>query len=148
MSEKLKKLVSENFYLGLQTQFDVVERNGWVVITTPFLDRHFDKIQIFMRPRMLPGVEGEWYISDDGHAMADWNPADISNQEGWINEILRAYSINIAPNKDSNSLFATAVETSICERIMDMLSVVMIFSNVPLLGSLPAAATPHPAYSN
>jgi hypothetical protein len=43
------------------------EINGWTEITTPYLDRHNDYIQIYLRQS-----GDEWELTDDGETLTDW----------------------------------------------------------------------------
>lgn len=48
-----------------ETEVETLQ-NGWAEITTPFVDRHNDHVQIYVRP------EGSGYLlSDDGSAFTD-----------------------------------------------------------------------------
>jgi len=42
------------------------EISDWVEITTPYLDRHNDDIQIYLKRQ-----DGEWVLTDDGYTLAD-----------------------------------------------------------------------------
>jgi len=42
------------------------EINGWTEITTPYLDRHNDYIQIYLRQ-----INQEWELTDDGETLTD-----------------------------------------------------------------------------
>jgi hypothetical protein len=54
------------YYDWLKAKTSLRELNGWLEITTPYLDRHNDYIQIYLRK------EGEeWLLTDDGYTLAD-----------------------------------------------------------------------------
>jgi len=55
-----------NYYDWLKAKTAWREINGWVEITTPYLDRHNDYIQIYLRRQ-----GNEWVLTDDGYKIAD-----------------------------------------------------------------------------
>lgn len=54
------------YYDWLKAKTNWREINDWVEITTPYLDRHNDCIQIYLRRQ-----NGEWLLTDDGYTLAD-----------------------------------------------------------------------------
>lgn len=54
------------YYEWLKAKTSWREINGWVEITTPYLDRHNDYIQIYLRQQ-----GNEWVLTDDGYTLAD-----------------------------------------------------------------------------
>ena len=60
------KNIVQNYIQWMESQFACIERNGFVEITTPFLDRHNDKIQIYAQRR-----NGNYFITDAGEVLSD-----------------------------------------------------------------------------
>ena len=54
------------YYDWLKAKTNWREINEWVEITTPYLDRHNDCIQIYLKRQ-----DGEWVLTDDGYTLAD-----------------------------------------------------------------------------
>ena len=54
------------YYDWLKAKTAWREVNGWVEITTPYLDQHNDYIQIYLRQQGQ-----EWMLTDDGYTLAD-----------------------------------------------------------------------------
>jgi hypothetical protein len=54
------------YYDWLKAKTNWREINGWLEITTPYLDRHNDYIQIYLEKR-----DNEWILTDDGYTLAD-----------------------------------------------------------------------------
>jgi hypothetical protein len=54
------------YYNWLKAKTNWREINDWVEITTPYLDRHNDCIQIYLKRQ-----GGEWVLTDDGYTLAD-----------------------------------------------------------------------------
>ena len=56
------------YYAWLRAKTSVQDVDGqWSVITTPYLDRHNDYLQIYVRAHPLGGYE----LSDDGYTITD-----------------------------------------------------------------------------
>jgi hypothetical protein len=74
MVEEISKLLlSYTDWMG--KQYDVAFIDSWSVITTPFLDRHNDHIQIYVSI----GLDGRCTLTDDGDTLGDleasgWKP--------------------------------------------------------------------------
>lgn len=54
------------YYEWLKAKTSWREINDWVEITTPYLDRHNDYIQIYLRQQ-----GSEWVLTDDGYTLTD-----------------------------------------------------------------------------
>jgi len=62
-----------SYFSWLETKTRCREVGGWVEITTTFLDRHNDYIQIYS----LRQGNG-WLLSDDGYTLADLSQSDYN----------------------------------------------------------------------
>jgi hypothetical protein len=62
---KTESLVDE-YFSWLKSKTTWRDVNGWTEITTPYLDRHNDYIQIYLRQN-----GDEWELTDDGETMTD-----------------------------------------------------------------------------
>lgn len=62
---KTDDLISR-YYEWLKAKTNWREINDWVEITTPYLDRHNDCIQIYLKRQ-----GSEWLLTDDGYTLAD-----------------------------------------------------------------------------
>lgn len=56
----------DRYYAWLKAKTSWRETRGWTEITTPYLDRHNDYIQLYLRE-----VDGEFVLTDDGYTIAD-----------------------------------------------------------------------------
>ena len=56
----------EQYFSWLKSKTAWREVNGWTEITTPYLDRHNDYIQIYLRQN-----GDEWELTDDGETLTD-----------------------------------------------------------------------------
>ena len=90
----------DNYYKWLKDRTILKEINDWVEITTPFLDRHNDFIQIYTKK------DGDNYIlSDDSYTINDLESCglDINSSEKRrkiLNVILNSYGITLNENKE------------------------------------------------
>jgi hypothetical protein len=62
---KTENLVDQ-YFSWLKSKTVCREINGWTEITTPYLDRHNDYIQIYLKQ-----TGEEWELTDDGETLAD-----------------------------------------------------------------------------
>jgi hypothetical protein len=56
----------DQYFSWLKSKTAWREINGWTEITTPYLDRHNDYIQIYLRQN-----GDEWELTDDGETLTD-----------------------------------------------------------------------------
>lgn len=56
----------DQYFSWLKSKTAWREINGWTEITTPYLDRHNDYIQIYLRQ-----IGDEWELTDDGETLTD-----------------------------------------------------------------------------
>jgi Domain of unknown function DUF1829/Domain of unknown function DUF1828 len=95
----------ESYLEWLRTKISVKEINGACEITTPFLDRHNDRIQIFAVP-----IENGFRLTDDGYVIGDLESSGCSfntpNRLSVFKTILTGFGVH----EDEGELF---VETSV-----------------------------------
>jgi hypothetical protein len=65
MIDEIKKLL-DNYVSWLKEKTTLRQINDWVEITTPFLDRHNDQLQIYAK-----GENSGYILSDDGYIIED-----------------------------------------------------------------------------
>lgn len=65
MIEEIRKLL-DGYLIWLRDKTTLREIDGWVEITTPYLDRHNDYMQIFAMK-----TNGGFHLSDDGYILTD-----------------------------------------------------------------------------
>ena len=65
MIDQIRQLTN-SYYSWLRDNTDLQEIDGYVEITTPFLDRHNDHMQIYLEEN-----DGGFLLSDDGYTIAD-----------------------------------------------------------------------------
>lgn len=71
--------------------------NGWAEITTPYLDRHNDYIQIYLRQ-----VGNEYALTDDGYTIADLIQSgcalDTPRRKALLQATLNGFGVQLAEN--------------------------------------------------
>jgi hypothetical protein len=92
------------YYDWLKSKTVLREINGWDEITTPYLDRHNDYIQIYLKP------EGEGYIlTDDSYTITDLVQSgcalDSPRRKALLNTTLNGFGVHLA--KDAIEVKAT-----------------------------------------
>ena len=60
------RILLDSYYRWLRKQTALRELKDWIEITTPYLDRHNDCLQIYVRR-----VNGGFELTDDGHIIED-----------------------------------------------------------------------------
>ncbi len=60
------RYMTDSYYTWLRDNTDLQAIDGYIEITTPFLDRHNDHMQIYAE-----ATTGEFLLSDDGYTIAD-----------------------------------------------------------------------------
>lgn len=84
----------EQYFSWLKAKTAWREINGWTEITTPYLDRHNDYIQIYLRQ------EGdEWELTDDGETLSDLAQSgcelDTPRRKALLNTTLNGFGVHL-----------------------------------------------------
>src|SRR3954465_12018707 len=84
----------EDYLRWLRENLRANEVAGGVMITTPFLDRHSDEIEIFLQKE-----NGTFRITDDGYTVSDLRSAGVDLAKGSRHEqlvrILNGYGVQL-----------------------------------------------------
>lgn len=99
------KTLLDQYWTWLQERTSFRNVEGWVEITTPYLDRHNDYIQIYAKCH-----DGEYVLSDDGYTIEDLEQTgckiDSPTRQQLLNTTLNGFGVEF--NKKSLSLRASA----------------------------------------
>lgn len=82
MIAEVRELVDQ-YGRWLREKTSLREVNGHVQITTPYLDRHNDHIQIYAQPR-----NGSYLLTDDGYTIGDLEMSGLSFSTGRRRQLL------------------------------------------------------------
>ena len=84
----------DQYFSWLKSKTAWREVNGWTEITTPYLDRHNDYIQIYLRQ------DGdEWELTDDGETLSDLAQSgcelDTPRRKALLNTTLNGFGVHL-----------------------------------------------------
>lgn len=135
MSHECRKLVGA-YLEWLRTKIAVTEINGVCEITTPFLDRHNDRLQIYVQKK-----NGGLILSDDGYVLSDlaisgWQ-ADTPHRRQMLETTLRGYGIRV----EDDVLVIEATEENFAQKKHALLQAMLAVNDMfltarPLVRSL------------
>ena len=79
----------DQYAVWLRDQTTLRQINGWVEITTPFLDRHNDHLQIYAKRD-----DNNWTITDDGYVIEDLKQSGCEIEPGSRRHALFTTTLN------------------------------------------------------
>lgn len=122
--EEVTNFVSE-YYCWLVDR-TVLRQHGEVIeINMPFMDRHRDGIQLFVRN------EGDYIrLSDDGYTICELEQVGIDLNESRCLEMLRTVLHVNGVLMDGDVLYVVATSEDFSERMGDLLNAIMRLSNI------------------
>lgn len=111
-------------------------RSDWVEITTPYLDRHNDYLQIYMREK-----DGQILLSDDGHTIDDLIQSGCSLDSPKRQQLLKQTLAGFGIRERGNHLEVLATPQSFPMRKHDLLQAMLAVNDlfclaVPMVASL------------
>lgn len=93
MIQQIEELLDQ-YRAWLREKTTLKEVGGWVEITTPYLDRHNDHIQIYARRD-----EDRWTLSDDGYVISDLVLSgcnlDTTKRRGILEMTLNGFGVKV-----------------------------------------------------
>lgn len=104
-TEEIQRLL-DNYRLWLKDRTKLREIDGsWVEITTPYLDRHNDALQIYVRSE-----DGSYILTDDSYIVRDLEGSgcnlDSSKRKALLTMTLNGFGVKL--NKEALEVHATA----------------------------------------
>ena len=121
MTNKAEKLV-KGYTKWLGSEIEVRCIDEWIEVTTPFLDRHNDFLQIFACRR-----DEDWMLTDDSYVITDLSQSgcDIergSRREELLETVLKGYGVR---REEDDQLVVLASDQEFPQRIHDLLQAMM-----------------------
>lgn len=108
MLEEIRALLDQ-YSAWLRDKTNLREVNDWVEITTPYLDRHNDYLQIYARRE-----NGSFVLTDDGHTIRDLELSGCnlgtSKRQELLNMTLNGFGVH--RNRNSDALEVTSSSDS------------------------------------
>ncbi len=83
-----------SYLAWLKSQFSYRQTRRYTEITTPFLDRHNDQIQIYA----VPTVDG-WSLTDAGETLSDQEMCGVrfesAKRQALLHEVLQGFGVTL-----------------------------------------------------
>jgi hypothetical protein len=102
MIDEIQKLL-DNYIMWLKDKTTLREFKDWVEITTPYLDRHNDYLQIYAQKR-----NGGYLLTDDGYILEDLKESGCKLESQKRLDLLKITLNGFGVHLDSNRLEITA----------------------------------------
>ncbi len=88
------KVLLDQYRIWLREKTTLRQINGWIEITTPYLDRHNDCLQIYAKR-----ADGEFVLTDDGYIIEDLEQSgckiDGGRRRALLNTTLNGFGVQI-----------------------------------------------------
>ena len=130
MIKKVQVLL-DSYYRWLRKQTALRELKDWIEITTPYLDRHNDCLQIYVRR-----VNGGFELTDDGHIIEDLehsgcNIYKTSKRRSLFKTTLNGFGVQ----DDRKALKVTASENNFALRKHNLIQAMLAVNDLFYLAS-------------
>jgi len=135
MIEDIKKLM-DSYFLWLRDKSVLREIDDWVEITTPYLDRHNDYVQIFAKKD-----NGKYFLTDDGYTLGDLELSgckiDTPKRQVLLKMILNGFGVRL----DGKALHVLATSDDFPIRKHNLIQAILATNDLfylakPLVSSL------------
>jgi len=130
MSTEIEQLYSEYIaWLRDKTRFRAVGE-AWTEITTPYLDRHNDCVQVYAKP-----VNGDYLITDDGYTIADLEqsgcPLDSPKRRALLTTTLNGFGVKA----EGDQLLVRATPSMAPQKMHDLIQAILSVNDLFFLAS-------------
>ena len=136
MIQDIQRLV-DRYSAWLRDETKLRQINEWVEITTPFLDRHNDHLQIYAKR------DGDgWVLTDDGYVIDDLRQSGCEIEPGSRRQALLTTTLNgFGVKKDDNRLNVYATEDDFSRRKHNLVQAMVAVNDLfylaqPMVASL------------
>ena len=125
MIDEVNVLV-ENYFKWLKDK-TVLKRkeNNWYTITTPYLDRHNDCLQIYVKV-----INDEILISDDGYTVSDLEMSGCDLTKGKRRALLESILLSFGIRNESGVLSVTASHQSFAQKKHNFLQAILAINDL------------------
>ena len=130
MIHKVQMLL-DSYYRWLRNQTALREFKDWIEITTPYLDRHNDCLQIYVRH-----VNGEFELTDDGYIIEDLEHSGCNIHKSSKRRSLFKTTLNgFGVKDDGKVLKVTAAENNFALRKHNLVQAMLAVNDLFYLAS-------------
>ena len=130
MKEEIQGLI-DKYYGWLKDKTVLKDIRDWVEITTPYLDRHNDYLQIYTKK-----TDGHYLLTDDGYIISDLELSgcklDTPKRKELLNVTLNGFGVK---KTDSDHLVVTATDDNFARRKHDLLQAMLAVNDLFYLAS-------------
>ncbi|TAN05061.1 MAG: DUF1829 domain-containing protein [Rhodanobacteraceae bacterium] len=116
----------DRYYAWLKAKTSWRETRGWTEITTPYLDRHNDYIQLYLRE-----ANGEFVLTDDGYTIADLAQSgcalDTAHRKALLQSTLNGFGVQMG---DGAALEVKATPDTFALRKHSMLQAILAINDL------------------
>ena len=121
MNNRAENLV-RGYTAWLGSEIDVQCLDEWIEVSTPFLDRHNDFLQIYARR-----CDEDWVLTDDAYVITDLSQSGCeiehgSRREELLETVLKGYGVR---REEDDQLMVRASDQEFPQRIHDLLHSMM-----------------------
>ena len=130
MTGEIEQLYSEYItWLRDKTRFRRTDE-AWTEITTPYLDRHNDYVQVYAKP-----VNGDFLITDDGHTIADLELSGCSLDSPKRRALLMTTLNGFGVRTEGDELTVRASQRTAPQKMHDLIQAVLAVNDLFFLAS-------------
>ncbi len=125
MSANICQMLVDEYINWLRQNISFVEINGICEITTPFLDRHNDQIQIYIKEE-----DGHYIISDDGYIITDLEMSGLEFNTEKRNKILNTILAGFGVSKVNYELQVKAQKHNFAQRKHNLIQAMLAINDM------------------
>jgi len=135
MIGEVRKLIDE--YVGWLREKTTLRQVGeWVEVTTPYLDRHNDHLQIYVKQE-----DGEFVLSDDGYIIGDLRSSGCDLEAGSRRQLLQVALNGFGVQQQDDALVVRATSANFASRKHNLVQAMLAIDDLfclarPMVASL------------
>jgi hypothetical protein len=129
MIEEIERLIGQ-YVAWLKDRTLLRQLNDWVEITTPYLDRHNDYLQIYARRE-----NGGFLLSDDGYVLDDLTSSGCTLESAKRKKLLEATLNGFGVRQNGSALEVHATVDSFPRRKHDLIQAMLAVNDMFFLAS-------------
>lgn len=118
-TDQIHSLIAE-YWTWLQSETELRESNGYVEITTPFLDHHNDHVQIYAKRE-----NGTWLLTDDGYAVRDLESSGCDVSTDRRQDLLHTAARRLGVELDGDELVVRATASDFARKQHSLIQAVV-----------------------
>ncbi len=130
MIDEIQNLIN-NYIIWLKDKIQLRDLDGWIEITTPYLDRHNDYIQLYV----TKDRDGNYLISDDGYTIGDLEFTGFSFDSPKRRELLSMTLNSYGVKSDDRALTTIASENTFAVKKHNLIQSILAVNDLFYLSS-------------